>query len=161
MNTIFYSISILLLFIMFCIIKKTQKKIDIIPMMMITFLCILSYQVLICWLFSILTIPINLNNLVITNGVFCIGLAILIKKEGVQSFFFTKADFIATFIIILLVALIAYKDVGNLENIRYSSTDASIHYIAAKEFYQNEQMLNKTKNTETATQILKNFKLLL
>lgn len=43
---------------------------------------------------------------------------------------------------------------GKLDNIRYYSTDASIHYIAAKEFYQNEQMLNKTQNTETFKQMM-------
>lgn len=154
MSTLLYSISIIVVFILCCIAKKTEKRIDIIPIMILTFLCILSYQTFICWMFSIFHIAIQLIPLTITNIGVIIGLGIAIKKKGVQTFVLTKTDTILTGIVILLVAFILHKDIENLENIRYFSTDASIHYIAAREFYENEQMLNKTENTETATQMM-------
>lgn len=86
MNTISYCISILLIFLLFCIIKKSEKKIDIIPMAIITFLCILAYQVLICWLLSIIGIPINLKNLSIVNLFFSISLIILLKQKDYKNF---------------------------------------------------------------------------
>lgn len=154
MSTLFYSISIILLFVLFLMIKKTEKKMDIIPIGITIFLCILAYQVLICCFFSMVTIAINLTNLAIVNMVFCIFLAIGIKQKGMQSFQITKKDGMVVFLLIIIISMISYKNVGNLENIRYYSTDASIHYIAAKEFYQNEQMLNKTENTETSNQMM-------
>lgn len=154
MSTLLYSISIIVVFILCCITKKTEKRIDIIPIMILTFLCILSYQTFICWMFSIFHIAIQLIPLTITNIGVIIGLGIAIKKKGVQTFVLTKTDTILTGTVILLAAFILHKDIGNLENIRYFSTDASIHYIAAREFYENEQMLNKTENTETATQMM-------
>lgn len=154
MSTLLYSISIIVVFILCCIAKKTEKRIDIIPIMILTFLCILSYQTFICWIFSIFHIAIQLIPLTITNIGVIIGLGIAIKKKGIQTFVLTKTDTILTGIVILLAAFILHKDIGNLENIRYFSTDASIHYIAAREFYENEQMLNKTENTETATQMM-------
>lgn len=154
MSTLLYSISIIVVFILFCMAKKTEKKVDIIPSMILTFLCILSYQTFVCWIFSIFHIAIQSIPLTITNIGVIISLGIIIWKKGIQAFALTKTDTILTSIVILLVAFIIHKDIGNLENIRYFSTDASIHYIAAREFYENEQMLNKTENTETATQMM-------
>lgn len=154
MNIVFYSISILTLMVLFCLLKKTEKKIDIIPMIIITFLCSISYQFLISYIFSILNISIDLTNLSIINIVFFIFLGIGIKKRGIQRFIITYKDVFVTLILLIIVFIIAYKDVGNLENIRYYSTDASIHYIAAREFYENNQLLNKTQNTETYKEMM-------
>jgi len=155
MNSLFYCVSMLALFVLCCIGKKSEKKIDIIPIAVISMLGILSYQVLLCWGFSFLNVSITLVNLGIANILVCTGMGWMIKKKGIQSFSFSKQDITVILILIILISVIAYQDVGNLENIRYSSTDAGIHYIAAKEFYQNDTMLNKVQHEiETDRQMM-------
>lgn len=154
MENILYIISILIIGILFLTIKKQDKKIDIIPQICVVFLCILAYQTLECIILSYINIPIKLSVLSIINFIFIIMLAIIIKKRGVQSFKIEKKDIIVTVILIIIVSLISFYDVGKIENIHYYSTDASIHYIAAKEFYQNDQLLYKTEGTESPTQMM-------
>lgn len=154
MSNIFYIISILILGILFLIIKKRDDKIDIIPQICIVFLCILAYQTLESIVLSFISIPIKLSILSIINFIFIIVLSIGIRKKGIQSFKIEKKDIIVTAILIIIVSLISYYDVGKIENIRYYSTDASIHYIAAKEFYQNDKLLYKTEGTESPTQMM-------
>lgn len=154
MNILFYTFSILLLFVLFCIMKKIDKKTSLIPMMIITFLCTLVYQVLICWILTIFNISINLTNLGVFNLLFSILVSFIIKKNGIQSYFINKSDIVISFIFIILISFIVYQNIGKLDSIRYYTTDASIHYIAAKEFYQNDQMLYKTDGTETFKQMM-------
>lgn len=154
MSNIFYIISILIVGVLFLILKKQDKKIDVIPQICIVFLCVLAYQTLESILLSCINISINLNTLSIINLIFIILLTIGIKRKGIQSFKIEKKDIIVTAILIIVVSLITYYDIGKIENIRYYSTDASIHYIAAKEFYQNEQLLYKTEGTETGKQMM-------
>ena len=154
MSNIFYIISILIVGILFLIIKKQDKKIDVIPQICVVFLCVLAYQTLESILLSYINMSINLNTLSIINLIFIILLTIGIKRKGIQSFKIEKKDILVTTILIIIVSLISYYDVGKIENIRYYSTDASIHYIAAKEFYQNDQLLYKTQGTETGAQMM-------
>lgn len=154
MGNIFYIISILIVGILFLIIKKQDKKIDIIPQICVVFLCVLAYQTLESILLSYINISINLNTLSIINLIFIILLAVGIKRRGIQSFKIEKKDIIVTTILLIVVSLINYYNVGKIEDIRYYSTDASIHYIAAKEFYQNDQLLYKTEGTESPTQMM-------
>ena len=154
MSNIFYIISILTVGILFLIIKRQNKKIDLIPQICIMFLCVLAYQTLECIILSYINISISLNILSIINLIAIFLLTIVIKKKGIQSFKIEKKDFLAIIILLVLVSTISYYDVGKIEDIRYYSTDASIHYIAAKEFYQNDKLLYKTEGTETAGQMM-------
>ena len=149
-----YIISIIILFALACMVKKSEKKLEIIPISIILILCILVYQALVCWLFSEINISINMLTISICNIVFSAIFTLIILKKGFQKYSITKRDSIVTLLLLLVVAGIVYKDIGMIENIRYFSTDASIHYIAAKEFYQNDKMLNKTENTETAKEMM-------
>lgn len=154
MSNIFYSISILIIGILFLIVRKSDRKIDIIPQICITFLCTLAYQTLECIFLSAVNISINLYTLLLINIIVIILLIIGIKKNGVQSFKIDKKDILVAGIFIIIVSAIGYYDFGKIENIKYYTTDASIHYIAAKEFYQNDKLLYKTEGTETATQMM-------
>jgi len=81
-------------------------------------------------------------------------LVVLLIKKGFQKYKIDRKDGIVILLLFLVVGVITYKDMGFFQNIRYFSTDASIHYIAAKEFYQNDKMLNKTENTETVKEMM-------
>lgn len=154
MDTLFYSISIVVLCILFGILKKIEHKMDVIPNIIITCLCVLPYQFFVCSILSMLNIPITVRYLGIVNIICSAILGIAIKKKGIQQMVITVKDTAITLLLILFISMIAYQDVGKLENIRYSSTDASIHYIAAKEFYQHNQMLNKVDQIETDKQMM-------
>ncbi len=149
-----YIISIILFYILFTLIRKRNEKKDFIPTLIINFLCVLAYQMIICWTFSVFSIPISLINLNIANIIAIILEGIVIKLRGIQKYSLCISDLLATTAIIIIVSIISYIDVGKLDKIRYFSTDASIHYIAAKEFYENDKMLYKTENTETYHQMM-------
>lgn len=149
-----YIISIVILFTLICIVKKSEKKLEIIPTSIILILCILVYQVLLCWLFSTLNIAITLLSVSICNILLSFVFIVLLIKKGFQKYTINKKDTIITLLLFLVIIGITYKDVGFFENIRYYSTDASIHYISAREFYENDKMLNKTENTETAKEMM-------
>lgn len=149
-----YIITVLILFILACLLKKTKNKIDIIPTVILIFILIMVYQVLICWFFTLLSIKITLLSLSISNIFISIIIIFILIKKGIQKYSITIKDSIATLLLLFIMIGITYKDVGMVENIRYYSTDASIHYIAAKEFYQNEKMLFQTENTETFKQMM-------
>lgn len=149
-----YIISILILFSLICFVKKSEKKLEIIPTSIILILCILVYQDLTCWLFSTLNIPITLFSVSICNILLSFIFIFLLIKKGFQKYTINKKDTIVTLLLFFIVAGITYKNIGFFENIRYYSTDASIHYIAAREFYENDKMLNKTENTETAKEMM-------
>ena len=86
MSNIFYIISILTVGILFLIIKRQNKKIDLIPQICIMFLCVLAYQTLECIILSYINISISLNILSIINLIAIFLLTIVIKKKGIQSF---------------------------------------------------------------------------
>lgn len=149
-----YIISVVVLFILICMVKKSEKKLEIIPTAIILILCILVYQVLICWLFSTINIAITLLSISICNILLSFACIVILIKNGFQKYTINKKDSLVTLLLFLVIIGITYKDVGFFENIRYYSTDASIHYISAREFYENDKMLNKTENTETAKEMM-------
>lgn len=84
---IIYGISILLLLINFILIKKTDKKINIISFISIAIVVLLCYNALICYILTFVTIKITLLNLTIIN-VFFTGVMgfIIFKKREIQKY---------------------------------------------------------------------------
>ena len=50
--------------------------------------------------------------------------------------------------------VLSYIDFGFPLNIKYIMTDASVHYISAREFYENESLLLKVENIDTANAMM-------
>ena len=149
-----YIVSILILFLLTIILKKSNNKLNIIVNIIFTVVGFLGYQLIISLLMSSLNIPINLLCLIIVNVISIISCLIFIMKKGVQKFYFDKKDMVSIFVLIILTVFIANKHFDGLEKIKYFSTDASIHYIAAKEFSENDKLLNETQGTQTYKQML-------
>lgn len=149
-----YILSSLILLILTILIKKSNNKLNIIINIMFTIVGFLAYQLIICLIFSSLNIPIDFLYISIFNILITIVFAIFIKKNGIQKFYFNKIDCIITIVLTILVAFIANKQFDGLEKIKYFSTDASIHYLASKEFSQNVKLLNETETTQTYKQML-------
>ncbi len=149
-----YIISSIILLIVTILIKKSSNKLNIIINVICTIIGFLGYQLIICFIFSALNVSISLLSLSIVNYLIDIISIIFIKKNGIQKFYFNKRDFIIVVVITGLVAFVTNKQFDSLQRIKYFSTDASIHYIATKEFSTNDKLLNETQGTQTYKQML-------
>ena len=65
---IIYLISALLLIVSFMLIKKTDKVLDILSSLGITIVVFFSYNVLLCYILTFISIPNSLEVLSIING---------------------------------------------------------------------------------------------
>jgi hypothetical protein len=153
--SIIYCICTILLLISAILIKKTQKKLDIVKTITITLVLFLCYQTFISYVFTILQIPITLASLTIINGILVIAMiSKIFYKRQVQEYYFEKKDLIFIVLLLVIVMSISYLDFGFPFNIKYITTDSSIHYISAREFYENESLLLKVENIETANAMM-------
>lgn len=153
--SIIYCICTILLLISAILIKKTQKKLDIVKTITITLVLFLCYQTFISYVFTILQIPITLSSLTIINGILVIAMiSKIFYKRQVQEYYFEKKDLIFIVLLLVIVMSISYLDFGFPFNIKYITTDSSIHYISAREFYENESLLLKVENIETANAMM-------
>ena len=58
--------------------------------------------------------------------------------------FVDKKDIIFILLTLIVILPIAYKQYGNIDNIKYYTTDAREHYNVSKLFYQNDTLLINT-----------------
>ena len=81
--SIIYCICTMLLLISAILIKKTEKKLDIVKTITITLVLFLCYQTFISYIYTMLQIPITLTSLTIINGILVIAIAgrMLYKKQ--------------------------------------------------------------------------------
>lgn len=149
-----YIISMLILLVLTILLKKSNNKLNIMINIVFTIVIFLVYNLIISLIFSSFNVPINILWLSNINLFIIVLFAIFINKKGIQKFYFNKKDCIAVIVITTLVFFISGKYFDGLEKIKYFSTDASIHYLASKEFYQNDRLLNKTEETQTYKQML-------
>lgn len=153
--SVIYCICTILLLISAILIKKTEKKLDIVKTITITLVLFLCYQTFISYIFTILQIPIALTSLTIINVLLLIVMAsIMFYKKQIQQYYFEKRDLIFITLLLVIVMVISYLDFGFPLNIKYITTDSSIHYISAREFYENESLLLKVENIETANAMM-------
>lgn len=144
---IIYIFTIVLIYILFILIPKTNKKQNIILWLNISWILILCYNTLICLIYSIIGILCTMTTLSIANILILLILStILIKTKKVQKYYIKIQDIIFTIIILMLVAFIAYKQYGFPLNINYITTDASTHYFFAGQFYENSTLLFNGNN---------------
>ncbi len=84
---IIYVISIILLLITFILIKKTDKRINIISFISIALVMLLCYNALVCYILTFIVVPITLLNLTIINAVFTVLMGFIIyKKREIQKY---------------------------------------------------------------------------
>lgn len=146
-----YTFSIICLFILSLLIERKKEKINMIKSIAITIVCLVCYNTFICFLFSSIRIPITLVSLAICN--FCISIILIIdiiKKKKVQKYIVKIKDIIAISIILGITVTTAFWNFTSELNIKYIMTDAAVHFRAAREFYENDALLDKTENTTTS-----------
>ena len=141
MNIIFI-LSLICLIILFILIKKSDKKLDILSFIGITLVLTMCYNVFVAYVFTYFKIPITLLNLSILNfGIsLLLSFKIIIKKE-IQKYEINKMDILFISIIAIGVGIVSYFEFGFPFNIKYETSDAAIHYQAPVMFSKEKSLL--------------------
>lgn len=149
---IVYTISILILFTLVILQKKSEKKLEITKAIIITLVLTLAYNTFVCYILNLINIPITLLSLSVINIIISIILiANIIKTREIQKYKISKENIIVIILFTTIVSIITNINFGNVTKIRYVSMDAREHYKVAREFSENESLTNKaTSNNTTA-----------
>jgi len=136
---IIYIITVLLLLISTMLIRKNNEKQNILFRGILTIVLFSTYNILLALIFSAIKLPSNLMVLSIANVIITIiNTLILLIKQEVQKYFIKVQDVIFMIILFVLVIGIAYKQFAFPFDIKYESTDSAMHFLAAKNFYNNK-----------------------
>lgn len=147
---IIYTISIMILFTLTILLKKSEEKLEIIKGVTITLILTLAYNTFICYILSLINIPITLISLSIINFIISILLAIsIIKSKKIQKYNIKKTNIIILILITIITTIVININFGNFNKIRYVSMDSREHYKAGREFFENTSLLNKATSNNT------------
>lgn len=150
-----YLISIIALLTTAILVKKKENKQDIVKAITITVVLFLCYQTFISYAYTMLHIPITLLSLTITNIAIIVILAgVMIWKKEIQAYQFDLRDIIFIVILAFVVFFVACCNFGMPVNIKYIMTDASLHYLSAQEFYENESLLLTVDNIKSSNAMM-------
>lgn len=135
MNIIYAIITIILL-IETIMIKKSDEKLNVFSQVIITTILLSCYNMLICYIFNLVKLPITLFTLSIANVIIIIIEIIkMLKDKQIQKYYLDKKDIIFILIVLSVIVPIACKQYGNMDSIKYYTTDVTAHYNASKLFY--------------------------
>ena len=150
-----YLISILALLTLTILVKKSDNKLNIVKTITIIIVLFLCYQTFVSYLCTMLHIQITLLTLTIINILLITILFInIIRKKEIQKYKLSITDLYFIVILIFVVFIVGYIDFGIPFQIKYFSTDASIHYISAREFYESESLLLNVDNIDTSNAMM-------
>lgn len=152
---IIYILTFIIISILLILVRKNEEKKNILREILITTILYTCYQAILCFILNIVQIPIKLEVIVLINIIISLGLIIkIIKEKQIQKYFIDKKDIIFILIIFILQLPFLYNQCGNLNSIKFYTTDAYVHFSAAREFSHYDTLLNKQ---ETKDGISKNF----
>lgn len=144
---IIYAISLILLMISFILVKKTDKKLNILSFIAITIGTMFCYNTFICYVLTFFTIPVTLLNLTIINIVFAgILIFLILRKKQIQSYEIKKIDLLYIVLLGIAVLIVSYLNFGFPFNIKYETGDPSVHYLTAEMFAENDSLLVKDRD---------------
>ena len=146
--SLFYIATVVILFVSFLLVKKSDSKLNFVSMCILSAITYLAYNIAICMVFGSFNITTNLLFLSVTNIIIAIlFMVIMVRKKEVQSFEFRIKDFVAMFICLLIVAYISKSQYRTFDlTVANGSVDASMHYSAATNFADNMKILAKIDN---------------
>lgn len=157
---ILYPITIVIIYILFMLMHKTEKKQNIILWFVISIIGILCYNTLICVICTFVGQLCTLTNLFMCNLVAIIALSIItIRNKKIQKYYVKISDIIVSILILILVICIAYKQYGFPFKLKYEVTDGSTHYFFAQQFYEKTTLLYNTYTSDVFGLYNSNFRL--
>lgn len=139
---IIYILSLIILVISFILIKKTDKKLNILSFINITIGVMFCYNTFISYVLTFFLIPVTLTSLSIINIVFSIILiTLMLYKKQIQKYEIKKIDIIYIAILGIAVLIVSYLNFGFPFNIKYETGDPSVHYLTSEMFAENDSLL--------------------
>ena len=146
---IFYVLTVIALLVTFILFKKSEKKQNLINQAILSVICYLGFNILICMVFGCLNITTNLLFLSIADLIVAAGLGFKIYKDkGIQSFEVRKRDILGVLICLAIVCYMAVDQYAPLsKTVANASVDACMHYSAATNFADEMKALAKINNT--------------
>ena len=148
MMGIFYLLTVLCMLSTFVLVKKSDKKVNLVNWCILSLISYLGFNIMICMIFGNLNVRTNLVFLAIINLIVSAGLGFKIYKDKeIQKFEIRVKDFIAVIICAAIICYIAVDQYVPLSNtVANASVDACNHYIAAVKFADNSIILSKIEN---------------
>lgn len=139
---IIYILSLIILIISFILIKKTNKKLNILSFINITIGVMFCYNTFISYVLTFFTIPVTLVSLTIINIFLSIIIITLILwKKQIQKYEINKIDMLYIGILAITVLIVSYLNFGFPFNIKYETGDPSVHYLTSEMFAENDSLL--------------------
>lgn len=144
-----YLVSVIFLLVSFLMLKKIDKKESIISSIIYSIGLLYCYNIVIVLISSYIKIDGSLFSLSIFNYLIGTILSLIthLKKEK-QKYYFKKKELFVVLIVIgigLLVSIVRFR---GFNAIVYESGDSSIHYLTAKHFSRELDLLNKTNSID-------------
>ena len=139
---IIYIISIVILLSSFILIKKTEKEINIVSFIGICIVALFCYNTFLSYILTFFLIPITLGLLAFINlAISTILILLILKVRKIQKYIFNKKDTIYVLMIALITLIVSYINFGIPLNIKYETSDPSVHYLTAVKFAESEALL--------------------
>ncbi len=144
---IIYILSQILLATSFILIKKTNKKLNILSFINITIGVIFCYNTFISYVLTFLTIPVTLTSLSIINIIITIILiSSILKKREIQNYELYKTDLLYIAIFAIAIIIVSYLNFSFPFNIKYETGDPAAHYLTSEMFSENDSLLIQDKD---------------
>lgn len=139
---IIYILSLLILTISFILVKKTDKKQNILSFFCITIGTLFCYNTFIAYILTFFTIPVTLLSLSIINLIFtAIFTFVILRKKQIQTYEINKIDLLYISLLGIAVLVVSYLNFGFPFNIKYETGDPSVHYLMSEMFAENDSLL--------------------
>lgn len=139
---IIYILSLIILMMSFILIKKTEKKLNILSFISITIGVMFCYNTFVCYVLTFFTIPVTLLNLSFINIILAgILIFFIARKKQIQSYEMQKIDLLYITLLGIGVLIVSYLNFGFPFNIKYETGDPSVHYLTSEMFAENDSLL--------------------
>ena len=141
--SIIYVLSIIMLLVAFILLKKTEKRVNILKAILISIVLFLCYNVVIAYINDLVNVKSTLKILSIENLVASLIIFInILRNREIQKYERASLkDIIAIMIIAIAVSILGYLYFGYPIKLKYFMTDAANHYAYARFFYENSELL--------------------
>ena len=147
---IIYIITSIVVILSYLLMKKEDKKYNIIHSIIISAIIFLTYNIFISTIMFFAYIKSTLLNLSILNIVFSIyPIHTIRKNKEIQKYYLNKIDLIAVIIILVSTITIAILNYGTNIAVKHAVTDAATHYFAADDFYRYSTLFSRESSDVT------------
>lgn len=138
---IIYIITVLWILVSAVMIKKSEKRQNILLSIVLSLILFSTYNILLSIIFSIFHLKFTLGALSVINIVLSAVMTYFIcKKKKIQKYTVKIMDIIFMIILLVVVIGIAILHYGIPFAIKYETTDPAVHFNAAKEFYDTKYL---------------------